>query len=112
MPCDSFIKPGITPEQRQKQVRDAVAALGRALATGAVKIKVGPQGGITFVGWGKEERDGVSDICAYRKLANSGSWALRQALARAEALAGRKADERAIAAGVHSHDGGATWGTH
>jgi hypothetical protein len=32
--------------------------------------------------------------------------------ARAEAIAGRTVDARTIAAGVHSHDGGRTWGNH
>jgi hypothetical protein len=54
-------------------------------------------------------RNGISDACAYRKLLASGSPALRAALAKAEAMAGRKVDPQAIASGVHSHDGGRTW---
>lgn len=112
MACESRRRPGVTPEQRQKQIADSVAALGRALAEGRVVVKVGPQGAITFTGWSEQQRDGVSDVCAYRKLLASGSWALRQAVAKAEAMAGRKVDQRAIGAGVHSHDGGRTWGSH
>ena len=47
-----------------------------------------------------------------RRLSAKGSESLRRAVARAEALAGRKADARAIASGVHSHDGGRTWDKH
>lgn len=31
---------------------------------------------------------------------------------RAEVTAGRTLDQRAIASGQHSHDGGRTWGAH
>ena len=42
----------------------------------------------------------------YRALAASNSPALRMAIVRAEARAGRSLDRRAVAAGVHSHSGG------
>ncbi len=32
------------------------------------------------------------------------------ALAKAEAQAGRTVDKQAVASGLHSHDGGKTWG--
>lgn len=108
MPCDSRIPKGVTKQQRQQQVKDAVARLEKALQAGTVTVKVGPTGAVSFAGWGKE-RDDVSDLCAYRKLSSASSWALRQATARAEAMAGRKIDPRQIAAGTHSHDGGDTW---
>lgn len=108
MACES--KPSRRPNKaRRDEVREAVARLEAAMKAGTVTVKVGPTGAITFAGWGSEEREGVSDVCAYRKLAASGSAALRAAVAKAEAMAGRKVDARAIAAGVHSHDGGHSW---
>lgn len=110
MACDSRRPPGMTPEQRAKQIQDAIADLDAALASLKVTVKVGPQGALAFSGeW---QRNGISDVCAYRRLSAKGSEALRRAVARAEALAGRKMDARQIAAGVHSHDGGNSWGKH
>lgn len=110
MACDTMRVPGQTPQQRAKQIQDAIADLDAALASMKVTVKIGPQGAVAFSGaW---ERNGISDVCAYRRLSAKGSEALRRAVARAEALAGRKADPRAIAAGHHSHDGGRTWDKH
>lgn len=77
---------------------------------GTVKAVIGAQGGIAFKGW--TDNRGVSDLCAYRALTASNSPALRKAIARAEAMSGRKIDARAIASGLHSHDGGRTFSTH
>lgn len=110
MPCDSYIKLGETPEIRKKKVATALEKLEAALSAGSVKVKVGANGALTFTGWSGKDRDGISDLCAYRKLAAKGSPSLRSAIARAEVTAGRKIDERVIASGVHSHDGGKTWG--
>ena len=57
-------------------------------------------------GWQQEDRSGLSDLCAYRKLLASNSPELRRAVARAEVVAGRKIDPRMVSAGVHSHDDG------
>lgn len=110
MACDFMRNPGQTPQQRKQQIDSAVDRLNKALAIGEVKIKIGPTGAITFLGAAWLQKEGVSDTCAYRKLLAQGSPALRQALTRAEALAGRRVDPRAVASGVHSHDGGKTWG--
>jgi hypothetical protein len=95
--------------QRKKQIDEAVDRLNKALAIGEVRVKVGPTGSVAFTGWSGQARSGVSDICAYRKLLATGSPALRSALARAEAMAGRKVDPNQVAAGTHSHDGGSSW---
>lgn len=108
MPCDTRIDES---ELSRRRMQDALKRLDAALGAGTVSVVVGAQGGIAFKGW-TEGREGWSDVCAYRRLASGNSPALRKALARAEALAGRKADPRAIGAGLHSHDGGQTWGTH
>jgi hypothetical protein len=101
MPCDTRIPAGITIQQRKKQVQDSIAALEAGLRAKSVTVRVGPQGALAFVGaW---NRNGVTDVCAYRRLAASGSAELRMAVARAEALAGRKVDARQVAAGTHLH---------
>ena len=88
----------------------AIARLDAALGSGSVSVVVGAQGGLAFKGW--QDREGVTDLCAYRKLAATNSPALRRAIMRAEAIAGRTLDQRTIATGLHSHDGGQTFGTH
>src|SRR5512147_942933 len=104
MACDTRIRIGQQIEQRRREVEESVKRLERALGEGSARMVVGPTGAVTFVGW--DNRDDVSDLCAYRRLKSSGSAALRRAEARAEALAGRKVDQRQVNSGVHSHDGG------
>jgi len=86
------------------------SSLGGRDRARSVNVAIGRTGGIAFAGW--TDKGGVSDLCAYRALTVANSAILRRAIARAEAMQGRKLDARAIAAGVHSHDGGATWGAH
>ena len=62
-----------------------------------------------FSGLTEEERDGVTDACAYRRILVSGSQLALQAIARAEQLAGRGVNKQMVAQGYHSHDGGQTW---
>jgi hypothetical protein len=108
MPCDTRLKPRQTISQRKAEVVKAVDKLSQGLATGKVKAKIGPQGAIAFIGF-DEDRDGVTDACAYRRLMVSGSALAKAAIAKAELLAGRKVDKSVLAAGVHSHDGGDHW---
>lgn len=105
MPCMS--QPNLTEMQKQAQ-RGAIARLRAAIALGTVTVVVGRNGSIAFKGW--RDNAGVSDLCAYRVIANTPE--LRRALARAEVMSGNKLDPQAIAAGTHSHDGGATWSRH
>lgn len=107
MPCDS--NPNLTPVQKADQV-SALARLERGLALGTVTVKIGASGAIAFAGW--KDNAGLADVCAYRRLTAGNSPALRRAIARAEVTSGRKVNAQAIAAGVHSHDGGRSWGTH
>jgi hypothetical protein len=109
MACDTKLKPKQTIQQRAVEVRTVVERLSLALTNGTVKPKVGPQGGITFVGLTDEQRDGVTDACAYRRIMATGSALAKAAIARAEQMAGRTVDRQALAHGVHSHDGGHTW---
>lgn len=112
MPCDTFTRRNQTPAERRTEIEAALAELEAALNAGKTKVKVGPQGAVAFDGWDPEGRRGVTDVCAYRTLSSKGSFALKKAVAKAEALAGRKVDARAVAAGVHTHDGGLTWSKH
>lgn len=109
MPCDTMLKPKQTLQQRATEVREMVARLSAGLTAGRVKAIVGPQGAITFAGLSETERDGVTDACAYRRLMATGSALAKQAIMRAEQLAGRTIDRQAVAHGHHSHDGGRTW---
>lgn len=112
MPCDTRLKPRQTLSQRATEVRKVTETLSAGLASGRVKAKVGPQGGIAFIGLTDDERDGVTDACAYRRIMVSGSALARAKIAQAEQLAGRTVDRKVVAQGVHSHDGGETWGGH
>jgi hypothetical protein len=109
MPCDTRLKPKQTIQQRAEEVRRVVSILDAALAAGRVKAKVGPQGAVAFEGLTGDERDGVTDACAFRRLMVSGSSLAKLAIQRAEMLAGRSIDKQVIGQGVHSHDGGGTW---
>lgn len=112
MPCNSRLKPNQSLKQRAAEVQNVVSLLSRGLATGQVKVVIGPQGAVAFTGLTTQERDGVTDACAYRRLMATGSALAKQAIARAELLAGRSVDRRIVAHGHHSHDGGATWHSH
>lgn len=105
MVCDTRIREA-KPEKK-KSAADALKRLQAALGDGSVTAVIGANGAVAFKGW--RERDIWSDVCAYRKLAASNSPELRRAIARAEAMAGRKLNPRAVASGTHSHDGGKTW---
>lgn len=109
MPCDTKLKPRQTIQERAAEVRRSVAKLDDLIKQRRAQVKVGPQGAVTFVGWPQQDRDGVTDACAFRRLMATGSGLAKAEIARAEALAGRKVDRRVVASGIHSHDGGHHW---
>lgn len=109
MPCDTQLAEGQTLVQRMSEIDQALKRLETYLSSGQVSITIGPNGAVSFTGWQDGTARRISDVCAYRSLAASNSWALRQAQARAEMMQGRKVNARAVAAGTHSHDGGRTW---
>lgn len=109
MPCDTRLKVGQTIKQRAEEVRATVARLAQGLVTGRIRPRIGPTGGIAFPELSDTERDGVTDACAYRRLMAEGSVLAKQAIARAEQLAGKTVNRHALAHGHHSHDGGKTW---
>lgn len=104
MPCDT--RPTLTQLQRQAQ-DEALKRLQAALGAGAITLTIGRQGALAITGWAEDQREGLSDVCAFRRLANTPE--LRRALAAAEARAGVRLDRRMITQGVHSHDGGKSW---
>lgn len=109
MPCMNTLKKGQTIGQRASEIRKRVSVIDALLASRRVQLKIGPQGAVTFTGITAEDRDGMTDACIFRTLSSTGSAAAKMALARAEQLAGRTVDRKQVTAGVHSHDGGATW---
>lgn len=112
MPCDTRLKPRQTIQQRADEVRRAVSTLDKLIAAGQVRVKVGPQGAVSFSAWSDSERDGVTDACAYRRLMVTGSALAKAKIAQAEQMAGRSIDRQVVGHGVHSHDGGHTWHDH
>lgn len=109
MPCDSTLRDGQTLAARNEEIKRALAKLEAELNLGRVGVKIAPNGAIAFTGWAAGDRRDVSDVCAYRTLSAQGSFALRQAIQRAEAQQSRKVNPQAVASGHHSHDGGGTW---
>lgn len=112
MPCDTRLKRNQTISQRKEEVKKAVSTLDRLIASGQVRVKVGPQGAVAFNAWADNERDGVTDACAYRRLMIIGSALAKAKIAQAEMMAGRSINKQTVGQGAHSHDGGATWHDH
>jgi len=69
-------------------------------------------GAVTFAQLSAIDRNGLTDACIYRRILATGSAAAKIALQRAEQAAGRTVNRQALAAGIHSHDGGKSWGSH
>ena len=109
MACESRMRQGQSLVERIDEVKKALERLERYLSTGTVRIGVGPNGAVSFIGW--NDRDDVTDVCAYRTLSAQSSWALRQAAQKAEFQSGRKINPAAVAAGWHTHDQ-QSWSKH
>lgn len=110
MPCDTVRKPNQTLDQRKTEVRGAIASLATLLASGQARVIVSKAtGSVAFRGWTDGETARVTDACAYRMIMATGSSLAKMAIQKAEMLAGRAVDRKALIAGHHSHDGGNTW---
>lgn len=109
MVCEASRRQEQSAADRAREIRETLKRLEGLLAFGTVRVVIGPRGELAFAGWEEKERQGVSDVCAYRKLVAAGSFELKRAIQKAETLAGRRLNPQAIAAGVHSHDGGQTF---
>jgi len=114
MACDTRpITQNQTLSQRKTQVKEIIAFTDELIRKSKVRIVVDKRSGaVAFVGMTDAERGGVSDACTYRMIMATGTVLAKQAIARAEQLAGRTVNRQALTAGVHSHDGGHTWSTH
>ena len=113
MPCDTYrAAPEQTLTQRKTQVQEIMARVTVLLAKRQIKPVVDRKtGAITFDGIPSVLRQGVSDACIYRRLIAGRNPVAAAELQRAEAAAGRPVNRQALAQGIHSHDGGASWGT-
>lgn len=107
MACNTQRREGQTFAERAAEVAAALARLRRYIAAGQVQIVVGANGAVTLTGW--KDRDGLTDTCAVRSLLAESAPEFKRALEAAERRTGRKHNPSAVAAGVHSHDGGRTW---
>lgn len=112
MPCDTIRKPNETREQRIARVTTALRRLEVGLTSRTITVVISREGAVAFKGWSDESREGVTDVCAYRALTKMRSGALAQAIKTAQLAYGRPVNEQQVLAGVHSHDGGVTWGRH
>lgn len=110
MPCDTRLAKNETTTMRKEVIRKKTEELEKGILAGSIKIKVGPQGAVAFIGW--TDRDQITDNCAFRRLMNKGSATLKMKLAAAEQLAGRSVNKQMVAQGAHSHDNGETWHSH
>jgi hypothetical protein len=109
MACD--VRVSLTAETRQK-AKEGLAELARRLASKAASIVIDKAtGAMAIRGW-RSSDVGMSDACVLRRISTSPETrgAYLAAVRDAERVAGRSASRTAQAAGVHSHDGGNTWG--
>jgi len=110
MACETYRRRNQSLEMRKEEVRKVVNDVNSLLSTGRVKPVIDKRtGAITFQGIDPAIRDDVTDACIYRRIMVSGSSLAKAAIMQAEQLAGRTVAKEALAQGVHSHDGGATW---
>lgn len=114
MACDTQLQNrNQTLSQRKAQVKEIVTFTDELIRKNLVKVVVDKRtGAVAFTGMTDAERGGVSDACTYRMIMQTGTALAKQAIARAEQLAGRGVSRQALAQGVHSHDGGASWSSH
>jgi hypothetical protein len=114
MACDTWrASQQQTLTERKKEITSVIEKVAQEIVKGRVKPKVGPTGAIAFEGLDKVvDRRGIHDACVYRRIMATGSALAKQQLARAEQLAGRRVDAKALAGGHHAHfdaNGNAHW---
>lgn len=112
MACETMLRPQQTIQERIAEVRKVLGLVDRGLLKRSIKPVVGKNGAITFTGIKAEDRGGVTDACIYRRIMATGSSLAKAEIARAEQIAGVTVNRQMIGQGVHSHDGGETWGKH
>ena len=109
MACETQTRKNQTLSERKEEIRQTVAEIIGKLISGEITPKVGPQGGIAFNGLSDKDRNGVTDVCAYRMIMMGNSTLAKMKIQQAEMLSGRSVASSALAQGIHSHDGGKTW---
>jgi len=114
MSCDTYRS---TPQQTVSQRKQEILAVVEAVQKGLLSRRIMPRvdkttGAIAFEGLLASQRNFVTDACIYRRIMATGSSLAKMAIQKAEQAAGRTVSRQALAAGVHSHDGGQSWGTH
>ena len=109
MPCDTIFRRGQTISVRKEEIKTVVKKVEDGLARGKIKAVVSKKGGIAFDGLTVTDRDDVTDACVYRAIMRNGSALARHMLMKAEQQAGVRIDQKVLAGGHHSHDGGRTW---
>lgn len=115
MPCESrYTNIRQTQAERDAEIAAVVEAVTAALAAQRVELRIGQEGAAALNWLAGEALDmrGVTDGCVLLRLMNDNSMAFQEALAMAELQAGQKLNIAAIESGLHSHDGGRTWGRH
>lgn len=111
MSCDlKPFRPEQTLAERIKEVREKLGIIDKALVRKKVVPVVGKNGAIAFTGLSDEDRGGITDACIYRRIMSTGSRLAKLEIERAEQIAGTRVNKQVVAQGVHSHDGGTTWG--
>lgn len=105
-------KEGQSLESRNAEIKAATVKLESLLTQGKVKVILAPNGAVGFVGWGKEDRKDLSDVCTVRSMMAENSQALRVAIQAEERRTGKRANLQATAQGFHTHDNGRTWSKH
>jgi hypothetical protein len=116
MACDSRIyRRDQTLAERKVEVKKALTALEKLIASGQVNIRIGTEGigkgAVVLKGWSDAERVGITDACAIRLLMLSGTATTKLKLAAAQQQFGTSINRQTLGAGVHSHDGGLSWHT-
>jgi hypothetical protein len=112
MACETRRRRGQSLSVRQKEVKDVISKIAGRILQEKTKIVIDKfTGAVAFTGI-DDIRDDVTDACVFRALMISGPMTVKLAIQKAEALAGRTVSKEALAQGVHSHDGGQSWGSH
>ena len=115
MPCDRQLAKNESIQQRAESIRETMKKVERGLALGNIKVVIGPQGAVAFLGISDADRNRVNDGCIYRRILSTGSALAKQAIAKAEQLSGRSVNKLAVGQGAHAHvdsKGNLRWHSH
>lgn len=80
-------KPDQTLAERAAEVRADIKRIDQLVAARTVRVIVGPQGAVAFDGLTREQRDGLSDACIYRRAAVATAEAICRAFNQGDTFA-------------------------